>query len=119
MFEGKEATTLSVLAYTEDGVCAHIFTGETKGTIIYPQGERWVEVDGWDPFFRPAGYNQSLAELKEFKHIVNMRLLPCAEMRSVMRKKNYPGVYEVHITVYNSALELLTTTGRLNQRKQT
>jgi len=109
--EGREATTLSVLAYTPDGEKAHVFTGDVKGTIINPQGARWVEVDGWDPFFQPSGYQHSLAELREFKHLVNMRLIPCAEMRSTFREKDYPGVYEVHITVANCALKVLTASG--------
>jgi hypothetical protein len=84
-----------------------------KGKIIDPE-DQWLEVDGWDPFFQPAGYTQTLAQLHKFKHIVNMRQLPCAEMRSVMREKEYPGVYEVHITVYNCAQEALNANGHIN-----
>ena len=91
-YDGKDANTLSVFAYTEDGKIAHVFKGEVKGKIVNP-GDNWVEADGWDPFFQPAGYNQTLSQLRRFKHIVNMRQIPCAEMRSVMRDKEYPGVY--------------------------
>jgi inosine/xanthosine triphosphate pyrophosphatase family protein len=104
---GHDATTLSVLAYTADGKTAHVFTGDVKGTIVNPQGDDWVDVDGWDPFFQPSGYQLTLAQLASFKHIVNMRYMPCAEMRSVLRDKQYTGVYELHITVYNCAIDVL------------
>lgn len=105
-FDGSDATTLSVFAYTKDGKTAHVFTGECKGKILYPQ-ENFEDVDGWDPFFYPNGYGKSLAELKNFKHIVNMRYLPCAEMRTQITGKEYSGMYELHITVYNCGLDIL------------
>lgn len=101
-YDGKKAETLSVFAYTEDGKIAHVFSDAIKGTIVNP-GDSWVEADGWDPFFQPSGYSVPMSELLQSKHIFNMRLMPCAEMRSVMRKKDYPGIYEVHVTVKNTA----------------
>lgn len=109
MYDGCEATCLSALAMTEDGKTAHVFTGNTKGTIVDPK-EEWVEEDGWDPFFKPDGYNQTLAKLKHFKHIINMRQMPIAEMRSHLREEDNPGVYEVHITVYNCSKEVFEQT---------
>ena len=116
---GCDATTHSVLAYTADGKTAHVFTGSIKGTIVNPSDEHWVEVDGWDPFFQPSGYEKTLAELAAFKHIVNMRYMPCAEMRSVLREKQYTGVYELHVTVYNCAMETLKMQDSKNPLKPT
>lgn len=109
----REANLQSVFAYTEDGETVHIFTGESKGMIVNP-GKNWVEVDGWEPFFVPDGYKKPLSELREFKNIVNMRQFPVLQMRSVMREKDYPGVYETHITVANCAQPELDANGKKN-----
>ncbi len=112
-YDGLNATTLSVFAYTKDGKTAHVFTGDCKGKIVNP-GDNFEDVDGWDPFFHPNGYGKSLAELKKFKHIVNMRYLPCAEMRTQITGKEYCGMYELHVTVYNCSMEILNGNNPLN-----
>ena len=99
-YDKKDANIQSVFAYTEDGETVHIFTGESQGNIVNP-GKNWAEGDGWEPFFVPNGYKKPYSELRNNKFTINMRQFPALQMRSVMREKAYPGVYETHITVPN------------------
>lgn len=102
------ATTLSAFAFTYDGLVIHVFTGSCKGQIVCPTPAVWQDtehVDGWDVFFSPEGFHPlTLAQLRDRKHLINMRWLPCAEMRSrcLRDDSTYSGVYEIHVTVHNN-----------------
>lgn len=120
MHAGKRARTVSVFAYTADGKQAHVFIGESKVTIVLPK-QKHLEVDGWDSIVQlddcprdAAKQPITLADLRGVKHLVNMRSVACAQMRSVMVGKEYPGVYELHITVMNCVQELLVMNGNRN-----
>lgn len=120
MFNGKRAKTVSVFAYTGDGKYAHVFIGESKVKIVLPKMKH-LEVDGWDSIVQlddcpvdASGQPITLADLREVKHLVNMRSVACSQMRSVMVGKDYPGVYELHITVMNCLEEMFANNGHTN-----
>lgn len=102
MFDGRQVKLHSRFAYTADGVTIHIFSGFASGRIYSPFKSDWVEGDGWDPIVILSGYDLPISALTRWKHIIHLRQMPCAEMMSTIKDRDYSGVYETHITVYNS-----------------
>ena len=70
-----------------DGKKAHIFIGETKGTISEEiRGENGF---GWDPVFIPDGYNQTFAEMDpRVKDSISHRGKALSKFRDFLNK-NY------------------------------
>lgn len=101
MYNGKSCKLTSIFAYTSDGNTIHIFNGNANGVIHHPT--QWIEGDGWDPIVILNGYDRPISQLTRWKHIIHLRQMPCAEMLSVLLEKDYSGVYEVHITIYNAS----------------
>jgi len=50
------ATAKTIVGYT-NGTDVKFFEGELKGTVVEPSGDHF----GWDPIFRPDGYDKTLA----------------------------------------------------------
>jgi len=109
--KGKDATALSVIAYTKDGKIAHVFTGKMEGRIVHP--EQWIEGDGWDPYFCPMDRSKgdfTLAHLQSFTNNYAARIESLCRVRQFLRGADYKGTYEVHITIYNCAQDIFKNT---------
>ena len=60
-FEDKTAYAQCIFAYCENKEAEpKLFVGKCEGTIVEPSGENLF---GWDPIFKPLGYDQTFAEM--------------------------------------------------------
>ncbi len=62
----------------------HIFSGKINGTIVKPKGKSNF---GWDPIFKPGGYNITFAEMtmKE-KNKISMRKKAFVKLKKYLEK---------------------------------
>lgn len=57
----KNATAICMIAFCEKADCPiQVFKGTVRGNIVQPKGNNLF---GWDPCFRPEGYDQTFAEM--------------------------------------------------------
>jgi len=61
-FDDKSVTAKCAIGFTEDGKNLKVFIGEAKGKIVEPRGESGF---GWDPIFKPDGYDKTFAEMRD------------------------------------------------------
>ena len=62
-FEDKTADAVCIFGYSEGGSGSEdvmLFEGRTPGQIVAPSGPRDF---GWDPCFKPQGYDTTYAEM--------------------------------------------------------
>jgi len=65
-----DAKAIATIGYS-DGQDIKFFQGEISGTVVFPKGESDF---GWDPIFRPAGFEKTFAEMtKEEKNAISHR----------------------------------------------
>lgn len=102
-FNHTPAKLYSKFAYTRDGMTFHVFSGTATGRIHCPDETAWIEGDGWDPIVILSGYTLPISALTRWKHIIHLRQMPCAEMLGVIHGRDFSGVYETHITIYNDS----------------
>ena len=70
-FEDKSAVAECRIAFKEPGKPPVVFTGKCQGSIVNPQG---LSNFGWDPIFKPNGFDQTFAELSiETKNEISHR----------------------------------------------
>lgn len=80
----NQATAKTIIGYAKDKNNIHFFTGEIKGRIVSPKGDKSF---GWNNIFQPAGYNKTFAQmsLKE-KNAISMRGLAVAKLKKFLKK---------------------------------
>ena len=81
----KKAVAKTIIGYY-DGNSERFFEGEIEGEIVEPKGETNF---GWDPLFKPKGYNKTFAEMpKEEKNKISMRKKALIKLNDYVRMKN-------------------------------
>src|SRR6185436_6170020 len=70
-YPDHSATGRTVIGYRDAQGSVHYFTGEVRGQVVTPRGDKGF---GWDPIFQPEGHDQTFAELgPEVKNTMSMR----------------------------------------------
>ncbi|MFA5743104.1 MAG: non-canonical purine NTP pyrophosphatase [Candidatus Paceibacterota bacterium] len=78
-----KAEAKTVIGYAKSKREIYFFEGSIKGKIIAPQGEANF---GWDPIFRPDGFDKSFAEMsREEKNNISMRRLALEKLNNFLK----------------------------------
>lgn len=97
---GRHGTTAVAVAYCADGLAANVqvYGGEIRGEFVrQPSGSGGL---GWDRWWRPEGFSRTLADLIQFKSVINMRQRPYLELADHLRgEASDQGTYEAHVTI--------------------
>jgi len=81
-FGNYKATAKTIIGYAKGQEEIHFFEGELHGTVMLPVGDVGF---GWDPIFKPTGYDKSFAEMtKEEKNAISMRASAVAKMKEFL-----------------------------------
>ena len=76
------ATAKTVIGYAKAGEPNRYFEGELRGRIDAPKEGAGF---GWDPIFRPEGYDKSFAEMDpELKNSISMRRLALDKLKDFL-----------------------------------
>jgi inosine triphosphate pyrophosphatase len=81
---GAEAKT--IIGYANAAGDIHFFEGTFRGTIVPPRGPNGF---GWDPIFKPDGYEKTFGELDPSeKNAFSMRKIAVERLREYLHSKN-------------------------------
>ena len=84
-YEDKGVVAKTVIGYA-DGKTVKFFEGVLKGEIVSPRGK---ENFGWDPIFKPLGFEKTLAEMSlEEKNEISMRKKALEKLKEYLESKN-------------------------------
>jgi inosine triphosphate pyrophosphatase len=83
-FGNFKATAKTIIGYANDqGI--KFFEGSLNGTVVQPKGTSGF---GWDPIFRPDGFQKSFAEMsQDEKNSISMRRMALNEMRNFLEQR--------------------------------
>jgi non-canonical purine NTP pyrophosphatase (RdgB/HAM1 family) len=83
-YEDKLATAKVTIGYSNANKKLIFFSGEIKGEIVKPRGEKNF---GWDPIFQPKGYDKTFAEMSlDEKNKISMRKEALLKLKSYLEK---------------------------------
>jgi XTP/dITP diphosphohydrolase len=83
-YDTQAATARTTLGYRTPDNHNHYVTGEIRGRIVPPRGDRG---HGWDPIFVPEGYNETFAELGPgVKNRISMRAAAAKQLSSLLKQ---------------------------------
>ena len=78
-FDNYNAKVKTYIGFLDDNNQIHFFDGELKGDIVSPQGN---EGFGFDPIFKPEGYDKTLAEMSlSEKNKISMRRIAAYKLK--------------------------------------
>lgn len=79
----NRASAKTIIGYAKDKNNIHFFTGEIKGQIVSPKGDKSF---GWNDIFMPEGFNKTFSEmsLKE-KNSISMRGIAVYKLRQFLQ----------------------------------
>jgi non-canonical purine NTP pyrophosphatase (RdgB/HAM1 family) len=78
-FENSKAQAKTLIGYSDEKGNVEFFEGIIEGEIVKPQGN---EGFGWDPIFKPAGFEKTFAEFeREEKNQVSMRKIAFEKLK--------------------------------------
>ncbi|MBI2338156.1 non-canonical purine NTP pyrophosphatase [Candidatus Daviesbacteria bacterium] len=82
--DNSKALAKTIIGYAKDKNNIHFFSGEIKGEIVSPKGDKSF---GWNDIFMPEGYNKTFAQmtLKE-KNSISMRGLAVKKLKQFLQK---------------------------------
>jgi len=81
---GREARATSLIGYSDINGKISFFEGVVYGEIVEPSGES-SRGFGWDPIFKPRGYEQSFGEMdQDKKNEISMRRLAIEKLREAL-----------------------------------
>jgi len=81
-FGNYKATVKTIIGYAKSHEEIYFFEGELEGEVIMPVGDVGF---GWDPIFKPAGYEKSFAEMtREEKNAISMRAMAVEKMKEFL-----------------------------------
>lgn len=85
-FEDKTAYAMCIFAYGEPGKEIQLFVGKTDGQIVEPRGPRDF---GWDPCFKPNGFDETYAEMdKDIKNTISHRYKAVDALKKYLLNNN-------------------------------
>lgn len=80
----KDAVAKTIIGYLDAESNIHYFEGSINGKIVEPKGSGF----GWDPIFRPNGYEQSFGEMSlEQKSNISMRSIAAIELKKHLENR--------------------------------
>lgn len=80
----NNATAKTVIGYT-NGKKIEYFSGELKGKIVKPEGDNF----GWDPIFKPAGQDKTLALMSlDERNKIKMRAQALRQLKNYLTKSS-------------------------------
>ena len=83
-FGNYMATAKTIIGYAKSFEEIYFFEGELEGEVIMPTGDVGF---GWDPIFRPAGYDKTFGEMtKDEKNAISMRSKAVEKMKEFLNK---------------------------------
>lgn len=81
-FGNYKAQAKTIIGYAKDNKNIKFFEGIIEGEIVKPSGDKGF---GWDPIFKPNGYNISFGEMdREEKNLFSMRKLAFEKLRDYL-----------------------------------
>lgn len=98
---GKPATILGRVYFCNADNEVLTMYNDIMGTIREPvPGVKHSEFSfGWDRWFVPIGYNNSVAEMGADKAVISYRAKPAGKIAALISNRPFKGIYEGHITV--------------------
>lgn len=84
-FNDHSAYAMCTFAYCKVGQEPILFKGITTGTIVEPRGDNQF---GWDPIFKPDGYDETYAEMeKSLKNSISHRFKAVSKLQEFLIEK--------------------------------
>lgn len=84
-FDDHTGYAMCTFGYCEPGKEPILFKGITTGTIVEPRGDNDF---GWDPIFKPDGYDQTYAEMeKSLKNSISHRFKAVSKLKEFLIDK--------------------------------
>lgn len=79
-----KAEVRTLVGYADAGGGKHFFEGVIKGNVSVPRGDGGF---GWDPIFRPEGYEKTFGEMtREEKNEMSMRRIALEKLKEFLEK---------------------------------
>jgi inosine triphosphate pyrophosphatase len=83
--DNDNAVAKTLIGYAKNPDEIEFFEGAVEGTIVKPSGDSNF---GWDPIFRPNGYNQTFAQMSaEEKNSISMRKMAIIKLKEYLNAK--------------------------------
>ncbi len=77
----QKAYAQCMVGYAENPNNIQFFEGIVKGEIVSPKGDYF----GWDPIFKPEGYDKTFAEIQSVKMVISHRKVALEKLKEYLK----------------------------------